>query len=175
MPEPVARSEPEAADASRRETTTSVPPGPGGQAGAPAANSLQVLLSQNRQFLLYCLIGGITASLDFLVYSALLLGAGLHHQVANAIGYGCGTALSFLANARLNFKTRDKLWLRFLSFCAVGCLGLAFSAGLLYVLVDRFGFHKLLAKLVTIAGVVLLQYNLNRLLSFRKSPPDSHG
>ena len=127
------------------------------------------VLSRNRQFVVYCLIGGGTASADFLIYSALLLGAGLHHQVANAIGYACGTTLSFIANARLNFKTTDKWLLRFVSFLAVGCLGLAFSAGVLYLLVDHFGANKLLAKLATMVGVVLLQYNLNRLVSFRKS------
>jgi putative flippase GtrA len=112
---------------------------------------------------------------DFLLYTALLLGAGLHHQFANAIGYASGTALSFLANALLNFKTSDRLLLRFVSFCGVGFLGWCLSASLLYVFVDCWGANKLIAKLATIAGVVLLQYNLNRLLSFRKSPPAAHG
>jgi putative flippase GtrA len=134
----------------------------------PDMPSLKRALRDNRQFLLYCVIGASGVTLDFLVYS-ILVRAGLHVQVANAAGYTSGTILSFILNARFNFKTRDWVALRFLSFCAVGFLGWAASAGLLYVLVDRLAWNKYLAKLATILVVVILQYNLNRIFSFRKS------
>ena len=50
-------------------------------------------------------------------------------------------------------------------------LGWVVSAGTLYVLVARLGLDKYLSKLGTLVVVVMLQYNLNRLISFRKSPP----
>jgi putative flippase GtrA len=96
---------------------------------------------------------------------------GVHYQIANAIGYASGTVLSFTLNVLFNFKTRDWLPLRFLSFCGVAFLGWASSAGVLFVTVARLGLDKYLAKLVTMVVAVLLQYNLNRLLSFRKSNP----
>ena len=125
----------------------------------------------NRQFILYCVIGAGGVTLDFLVYSLLVKAAVLEYQAANAVGYASGTLLSFFLNARLNFKTRDRIVLRLFSFCAVALLGWAASAGTLYVLVARLGLDKYLSKLVTLAVVVALQYNLNRLISFRKSPP----
>ena len=131
--------------------------------------SITALAACNRQFVLYCVIGASCASLDFLLYS-FLVWLEVHHQIANAIGYTSGTVLSFLLNARFNFRTRDWLTLRFLSFCSVAFLGwAASSAGILYATVDRLGWNKYLAKLATIVVVVLLQYNLNRLISFRKS------
>ncbi len=130
---------------------------------------MKQLLSRNQRFLLYCIIGATGASFDFLVYSVLLKTLGPPIQIANAAGYVCGTVLSFILNARFNFKTRDLVALRFASFCGVGFLGWAASAGLLYLLVNRFGFDKYLSKLMTIVVVVLIQYNLNRVLSFRQS------
>jgi putative flippase GtrA len=127
---------------------------------------------RNRQFLLYCAIGLLGVTLDFVLYTGLLELAGLHHQVANAAGYGSGTLLSFTLNARFNFKKQDWLLLRLLSFCAVGLLGWAVSAGLLLLMIDRLAWNKLLAKLAAIAVVVLLQYNFNRLVSFRSARRD---
>ena len=125
-------------------------------------------LETRRQFVLYCLIGASGALLDFSIYSLLVKEAQLHIQAANAIGYASGTVLSFFLNAHYNFKIRDALRLRFLSFCGVGLLGWALSSMILFLTVDQLGWDKYLAKLVTIVAVVLLQYNLNRLLSFKK-------
>ena len=137
--------------------------------------SLKNAVLQRRQFVLYCFIGASGVTLDFLTFSALLKIAGPHYRVANAIGYTCGTMLSFVLNARYNFKTRDWLTWRFASFCVVGFLGWAASDRTLYLLVGWANWNKYLAKLLTIAVVVLLQYNLNRLISFRKSVLAKNG
>jgi putative flippase GtrA len=129
------------------------------------------IFPRNRQFILYCVIGASGVTLDFLVYSLLVKTAVLEYQAANAVGYTSGTLLSFFLNARFNFKTRDRVALRLFSFCMVALLGWAASAGTLYVLVARLGLDKYLSKLATLVVVVALQYNLNRLISFRKSPP----
>lgn len=131
-------------------------------------NKLIALFHGNRQFLFYCLIGASGATLDFLVYSAMVKWGGGHYQVANAIGYASGTTLSFILNSRFNFKTSDWVLLRLVSFFGVATLGWAASAGLLQITVGSFDWNKYLAKLLTIFVTVLLQYNLNRLLSFRK-------
>lgn len=133
-------------------------------------NPVNEIISRNRQFLLYCVIGGAGVTLDFLVYSLLLKTTTLHYQAANAAGYAAGTLLSFFLNAHFNFKTHDWLALRLFYFSVVALLGYATSAGTLYLLIARWGLDKYLAKLLTLAVVVALQYNLNRLISFRKSP-----
>src|SRR5208283_5064195 len=86
------------------------------------------IFSRNRQLILYCVIGAGGVTLDFLVYSVLIKTATLDYQAANAVGYSSGTLLSFFLNAHLNFKTRDWLALRLLSFCVVALLGWAASA-----------------------------------------------
>lgn len=130
---------------------------------------MKQIFSRNRQFILYCLIGASGVTLDFLVYSLLLRTAGLGYQAANAVGYSSGTLLSFFLNAHVNFKTRDWVALRLFSFCMVALLGWAASAGTLFLLVARLGLDKYISKLASLVVVVILQYNLNRLISFRKS------
>jgi putative flippase GtrA len=95
----------------------------------------------------------------------------MNFQAANAAGYASGTVLSFALNSRFNFRARDWLTLRFLSFCVVGVLGLTVSYAALRLLINGHGVNKYLAKLAAIAIVVLLQYNLNRIISFRQTRP----
>lgn len=130
-------------------------------------------VAKRREFLFYSLIGASGALLDFLVYCALIRWLGWHHQAANLAGITCGITNNFWLNARFNFKTGDRLGWRFLSFYGVGCFGLALSALMLYFGVDRLNLDKTLAKLATIFAIVIVQYNLNRMVSFRKAA--EHG
>ena len=126
-------------------------------------------LLQRKQFLLYCLIGFSGVGLHSLIYCLLVKSETLTIQPANAIGYASGTLLTFFLNARFNFKTRDKTLQRLALFFAIAFLGWCVSAFLLHLLVNKFGINKITALFPTIFFVVLLQYNLNRLISFRKN------
>ena len=132
------------------------------------SRGLTDFLRSNRQLILYGMIGGCCVALDFAIFSILAVWVGVHYQLANFAGYASGTAMSFILNARLNFRTSDRMVLRFLSFCAVGGLGLLTSAGILWIGVDRLELNKCLAKAVTLPLIFLLQYNLNRVVSFRR-------
>ena len=130
---------------------------------------MKKILLQKKQFLLYCVIGASGVTLDFGIYSLLVKTRLLDYQAANAVGYSSGTLLSFILNARFNFRVTDKIPLRLVSFFSIAFLGWLVSAGLLHLLIGRFNFDKYLSKFATLIVVVLLQYNLNRLLSFRKA------
>jgi len=126
-------------------------------------------LLQKRQFLLYCVIGFSGVGLDFAIFSLLIKTNAADLRVANAIGYASGTLLSFVLNAKFNFRTTDRILLRMLSFFGVAALGLFVSDCVLRLLVNHWHQDKYLAKMATLVVVVALQYNLNRLLSFRKA------
>lgn len=130
---------------------------------------MKKLLLQKREFLLYCLIGGSGTALTCLSYALLVKYAGLSYQAANAIGYAAGTLLSFVLNAYFNFRVADKIALRLAAFFGVAFLGWLASAGLLHLLVGWWAWNAYYAYLIVIAVVVLLQYNLNRLVSFHKA------
>ena len=82
---------------------------------------------------------------------------------------------SFALNARFNFRTRDRIRSRFIAFCAVAVLAWTVSAAMLHVAVVQLGIDKYVAKSFTIVVIVLLQYNLNRLVSFRRPKAFASG
>jgi putative flippase GtrA len=130
---------------------------------------LKNLSLHKQQLLLYCVIGFSGVGLDYCIYSLLVGTKLLDYQAANAIGYASGTLLSFILNAKFNFRVTDRIALRVLSFFCVAALGYLASRGLLGWLIGDCGFGKYLSKAATLVVVVLLQYNLNRLISFRKT------
>lgn len=130
---------------------------------------MKKILLQRKQFLLYCAIGGSGTALTCLLYALLVKYAGQPVQVANAIGYAAGTLLSFVLNAWCNFRVADKIAARLAAFFGIAFLGWLASAGLLQLLVGQWHWNALYAYLIVILAVVLLQYNLNRIFSFRKT------
>lgn len=127
------------------------------------------LIFQNRQFLLYCVIGLSGTALHTIIYSLLLKARLLDYQGANIVGYASGTMLSFILNARFNFRVNDRIAQRLVCFFGVALVGLTISAGLLHLLVDTFGLNRYLAIFPTLVVIMLVQYNLNRWFSFRKT------
>jgi putative flippase GtrA len=115
---------------------------------------------------LYGIIGGISASLDFAIYIALIQ-LHINYIAANFIGIHCGIFCSFLLNRRFNFKVKDKVVIRFLSFYVVGLTGLGLSSALLWLLVTQFDWNKIQAKLLTIFIVSIMQFLLNKYITFK--------
>jgi putative flippase GtrA len=132
-------------------------------------NTILAWLRTKQTFLTYCAIGLAGVGIDFIVYSLLLRLSIVSYQVANAMGYLGGTLLSFALNSRYNFRISDKLGRRFALFLSVGLLGYATSVVALHGLIERAGFDPYLSKVATLIAVVPIQYNVNRLISFRKS------
>lgn len=126
---------------------------------------IKQIFQKNRNLILYGVIGGFCALLDFGIYSALCFC--MPFLVANIISTHCGIFCSFCLNRKYNFKVEDKTFRRFLIFYAIGLLGLAVSEILLDLMVNRFGVEKLIAKLVTIVVVALLQFVLNKFITFK--------
>jgi len=125
------------------------------------AVTLKQQLFQHKQFPLYCVIGGSGAGLTCLIHALFVKFVGPHYQVANAIGYACGMGLLFLLNSRYNFRVSGQQLGRFATFFGVAL------AGLLRVLIGHYGLNIYSTYFMVILVVVLLQYNLNRLLTFR--------
>ena len=125
------------------------------------------LYTRYRQLFLYGIIGGFSALLDYCVY-VVLLKLNVPYLFANVISVHCGIICSFLLNRQYNFKVKDKAKTRFLSFYVIGLIGLAISTGMLYLAVEYFNLYEKYAKILTIIVVALLQFVLNKFITFRK-------
>jgi putative flippase GtrA len=118
-----------------------------------------------RQFILYCCLGFVGVSADFIAYHFALL-AGAWYPLANASGYALGTTVSFFLNRALNFKVRDKTAIRLAVFFCVAAIGFIFSTTLLATLIEFFQISERLAKVTTLPLVVMIQFTLNKRLTF---------
>lgn len=124
------------------------------------------------QFLRYLACGGTGVGVDYATF--LALGAvGLHYQAANIAGYALGTLVSFLLNRLLTFKIHDQVGRRLALFFAVAGIGWAASALLLLLLVGWAGLDEALAKAATLPMVAILQFTLNRRITFRAVPVET--
>lgn len=119
-----------------------------------------------RQFLLYAVCGGTGVLLDLCTYTALIW-LGVNYQIANAAGYLIGTLASFALNRHFTFQTYDKTLRRLGLFIATALVGYVVSSLLLWILVSYLTWDPLLAKLATLAVVLVLQFSLNRAITFR--------
>ena len=135
--------------------------------GAPAPALVRSLWSRFRELILYGLIGGFCAALDFGVYT--MLGLWIPYLWANVLSVHCGIFTSFFLNRSLNFKVKDKAAQRFTIFYLVGLSGLALSEGLIWLLASQFAWNPILAKLLTVFVVALYQFLLNKFITFKKS------
>lgn len=121
-----------------------------------------------RNLILYGIIGGFCAALDFGIYTLLCHFDVLPYLWANVISTHVGIFTSFFLNRSLNFKVKDKTPQRFLSFYAVGLTGLGMSSFMLWLMVDKAGWNELVCKLITIVFVSLMQFCLNKYITFKK-------
>ncbi len=124
------------------------------------------LKKEVRHLLVYCCIGFCGAGVDFLFY-CILLNCGVHYLVANAVSVLSGITLNFFLNAFLNFRITDHVWARFLSFSSIGLFGFLISSACLYTSVEIFSCDRVIAKIITIGIVVVIQFSLNRLITFK--------
>ena len=118
------------------------------------------------QFIIYGIIGVIASTIDVVVFS--ILSNHISIFISNAISVNIGITTSFFANTFINFKITDKIFRRALIFFSVGYLGLAISSGLLFVGVNLLEIEKLYVKVFTVFVVAIIQFILNKFITFKK-------
>lgn len=126
------------------------------------------LFNRYRNLILYGIIGGFCAALDFVIYSLFCYFELLPYLWANVISTHIGIFTSFVLNRSYNFKVKDKTSQRFLSFYVVGLMGLGLSSLMLWLMVDKMQWNELVCKLITIALVALVQFILNKYITFKQ-------
>jgi len=129
-------------------------------------HSISLVYHRFRDLILYAVIGAFCASIDFGVYTALCYWQIMPYLWANIISIHCGIICSFLLNRSVNFKVKDHPKTRFLSFYTVGLFGLGISETMLYTLVTVNHMDEVLCKLLSIVVVSLVQFVLNKYVTF---------
>lgn len=119
-------------------------------------------------FVKYGLIGVTGATLDFLFFALFTRIFGVNYLISNVFSVSIGIINNFILNIFFNFKLKDKLLVRFIKFYSIGIFGLLISSGFLFALVSFLNVGALTAKLLTIVVVTIVQYSLNKRISFKR-------
>jgi putative flippase GtrA len=120
-----------------------------------------------RQIVLYGIIGGGSALLDFLLFTLMYKQFNWNEYFANCISVHAGIAMSFILNRRFNFKKTDRILFRAVSFYITGLFGLALSQGLLW-LGGILLLTVVMVKFMSIFMVAAVQFVINKLVTFNE-------
>ena len=120
-----------------------------------------------RQLLLYALIGGTCAMIDFGIFSLCNHFLALDPLVANIIGCVIGMLCSFFLNYYINFKANSHFLRRLLSFLTVGSIGLLFSELIMHIGANMIELNEYLVKFLSVFLVAALQFLLNKFITFK--------
>lgn len=129
---------------------------------------IKALYSKFRNLILYGIIGSCTATLDFLIFTGLTQWTPIHYIIANIISCSTGISCSFLLNRKYNFKVTDHTFRRMVIFFSVGIFGMFLSSAILHFCIDNLHWGELVSKLTSIVIVVIIQFFLNKYISFRE-------
>lgn len=120
------------------------------------------------QLVKYALIGILGLIVDFGVYMIFTY-FNVDVEIANVISSTCGIINNFFWNSYTNFKVHDRLLLRFISYFLVGQITTVFTTVSLFIFVTKLGFPHLVVKIVATFVAVLIQFVINKVITFRKS------
>lgn len=120
----------------------------------------------NKKLISYAFFGGMGVISDLGLYTILIY-LTINYQIANTVGYGIGTLISFFLNRHYTFNVKDKILKRLVSFFGVALIGYVSSAILLYILVSILNMEQMLSKVITLVFVLVIQFTLNKKITFK--------
>ena len=129
---------------------------------------IKVIYCKFRNLILYGIIGSFTSFLDFCVFTLLSQYIGIFYLIANCVSVIVGITASFTLNRAYNFRVKDKMKQRFLTFLLVGLFGLLLSNLILWLGIDKLNGDETVVKLASIVLVVGFQFLLNKFVTFKK-------
>jgi len=119
-------------------------------------------------FLKYGIVGIFGLVVDMGIFYLLHEVLGVNYIVSNIISSSLAVIHNFLMNSFFTFKVKDKFLRRFVSFYLIALVGMALSSGFLVVMIDGLKMDSMLAKMVSVLVVAVIQYFLNKRLTFGK-------
>lgn len=99
------------------------------------------------QLIKYVLIGILGLVVDFGVYTILTY-LKVNVELANVISSTCGIINNFLWNSYTNFRVKDHMLLRFVSYFLIGQITTVFTTFCLFIFVNKLGFPHILVKII---------------------------
>lgn len=128
-----------------------------------------------REALLYLFFGGCTTLVNILSFYIFTL-MKIDTYISNIFAWIIAVIFAFITNKLFVFESRGKSFKESsreaLSFLFFRVLSLVFDMGLMYFMIDIEHINKLLAKVISNIGVIILNYVFSKLFIFKKCVED---
>ncbi|KKP89857.1 MAG: hypothetical protein UR94_C0033G0009 [Parcubacteria group bacterium GW2011_GWA2_36_10] len=121
-----------------------------------------------KQFIKFGLIGLLNTFIDLIAYVFFTRVLFWHYLVAALLAFVIAATSSFILNSYWTFVIQDKLKERYLNFFLVALGGLMWTELFLYILVDKFFWFDLWAKILIVLVVVNWNFFLQKYWTFKK-------
>ena len=115
----------------------------------------------------FVVVGGFATGLQYAIMALLMGLAAVPALTASNIGFAISAVANYLLNARLTFRSERSHAATLPRFAITAALGLAINSLLLSLLIAA-GLHPAPAQILTTAGVLIWNYTLNALWTFKK-------
>ena len=125
-----------------------------------------------RRFTKFAIVGVANTIIDFSIYTLLIQVGHWPYLWANVVGFSVAAMNSYYFNRRWTFRsTASDVHREAMQYLIVIGSGFFLNEGGLYILVDHGHLHPLVAKVFVTGLVLIWNFGLNRLWTFRKATP----
>lgn len=120
-----------------------------------------------KEMILYGIIGLTSSTVDSLMF-ILFRKFDIYVLIANFLSINIGITMSFFLNTFFNFKQKDNIVKKAISFFCVGYIGLVLSTVLMYIFVTILKYNEIIIKIISVFVVAIIQFILNKLFTYKK-------
>jgi putative flippase GtrA len=121
-----------------------------------------------RKFVAFSLVGTIATIIQYIVLIALVQLGGVDPVFASSVGFVTSSAVNYLLNYRVIFRSRKAHFDSGTKFLIISLLGLGLNTLTMYAGAQILGVHYFLTQLIATAMVLLWNFSGNYLWSFRE-------
>ncbi|MFL6715396.1 MAG: GtrA family protein [Burkholderiaceae bacterium] len=115
----------------------------------------------------FLVVGGFATGLQYAIMALLMALADVPALAASNIGFAISAVANYLLNAKLTFRSERSHASTLPRFAITAALGLGINSLLLSLLIAA-GLHPAPAQILATAGVLIWNYTLNALWTFKK-------
>src|SRR5699024_370102 len=124
-------------------------------------------MSKFKEFIKYCMIAAVGGILDLLLFIMLHTYTGIHIQIVILVSMFTGVTTNFILNYHFNFKAHSKFFRRYFSFLTIATAGFLVVSIAVVTSVQQLGWSAIIVKISATMFATVIQYLLNRSISFR--------
>lgn len=120
------------------------------------------------QIVRFATVGATSAIIDFGVLYLLTSHLGVYYLLSATISFVLAATYNFSLNRNWTFRSNGSRRRQLPIFFSLAIMGILINNGIMYLGVDHFGIHYLLAKVFSTAIVTVWNFFGNKYITFKK-------